>query len=58
MAKIRIVIEKGKVTYDVTETAGEGCRELTRPFQESMGLPAEETLKPEFYEQQLLENEE
>lgn len=55
MAKIRIVIEKGRVSYDVTETKGESCLELTKPFKDALGLPeeaSETVLKPEFYEGQ------
>jgi len=54
MPKIRIVIEKGKVQHDVTETVGEKCRELTRPYLEALGVPEDqvmETVKPEMEQQ-------
>lgn len=53
MPKIRIVIEKGKVKHDVDGMVGPGCRDLTKPYVESLGLPESEIHeeeKPELHQ--------
>lgn len=54
MAKLRITIEKGKVTHDVSEVIGSNCRDLTRPYLEALGVPesdVKEEVKPEMHQQ-------
>jgi hypothetical protein len=53
MAKIRIVIAKGNVETDVSEITGTGCRDLTRPYLEAIGVDqsqVQEEIKPEMHQ--------
>ena len=53
MPKIRVVIEKGQVKHDVSEMTGTGCRDLTKPYVDALGLPdskIQEEEKPEMHQ--------
>jgi hypothetical protein len=45
----------GSVTIGVEGACGPECAELTKPFEEALGTVIEETLLPEYYQQQEIE---
>jgi len=54
MSNIRVRISKdGAVTLDVLGGTGTSCSTLTKALQEALGPVAQESFKPEYYEQHL-----
>ena len=42
----------GQTTIEVNGACGEECKDLTKPFEERLGVVEDTELKPEFYEEQ------
>lgn len=46
-----IVDQKGSVKVEAVNFEGEACTEATKKFTDILGVKTEETLKPEFYQE-------